>query len=182
MEATLTLVTVPASEPLTLAEAKTWLRIDESADDSRVAAMIAAAREVIEEHTGRQLITATWRLTLDEFPEWAIDLPRGPVQSITAVQYVDTAGDTQTLSSASYRFVAAQNLIEPAYGLSWPITRSQAGAVTIDYVSGTSTAPERAKQAMRFLLAHWDMDPASVGKLPEGAESLLHSLWCGRYT
>ena len=38
------LTIAPEQEPVSLADAKTWLRIDDSADDARLAALIATAR------------------------------------------------------------------------------------------------------------------------------------------
>ncbi len=64
------LVSAPAVEPITLAQAKEWLRVDagDSSQDSTLSDLITGAREVAELKTGRQLITATWNQTLDRFP------------------------------------------------------------------------------------------------------------------
>jgi len=40
--------TAPASEPITLAEAKLYLRVDTTADDALITALITAARETVE--------------------------------------------------------------------------------------------------------------------------------------
>ena len=46
----------PASEPISLAEAKQYLRVERDADDELVAALIAAARNAVELSTRRVLI------------------------------------------------------------------------------------------------------------------------------
>jgi uncharacterized phiE125 gp8 family phage protein len=57
----------PASEPLSLAEAKNYLRVEHGADDALIAAMIAAARIQVESLTRRALVTQSWRIVLDRW-------------------------------------------------------------------------------------------------------------------
>jgi uncharacterized phiE125 gp8 family phage protein len=64
----LQLVTAPAGEPITLLEAKQHLRVDVDDDDALIGSLITAARQAAETLTGRQLMTARWRLVLDAFP------------------------------------------------------------------------------------------------------------------
>jgi uncharacterized phiE125 gp8 family phage protein len=47
----------PAEEPVTLAEARAWLRLGPDADDGVVAALLVAAREAFEARSGRALVT-----------------------------------------------------------------------------------------------------------------------------
>ena len=54
---TSTLIAGPGEEPVTLAEAKAWCRIDGADDDALLAALIAAARLQVESLTGRALMT-----------------------------------------------------------------------------------------------------------------------------
>lgn len=64
------IVTAPTSEPVSLAEAKGYLRVDSdlSADDATITGLIAAARQDAEKITWRALITQTWKLVADRFP------------------------------------------------------------------------------------------------------------------
>lgn len=167
----LTLVTAPAVEPVSLQEAKDHLRIDGDADNAVIDALIYAAREAIENATGRALIQQTWDLKLDSFGdcdyyrEGAIWLPKPPVTSITSISYVDTAGATQTWSSSEYQTDlpsgphAMRARVLPAYGYSWPSTRCQMNAVTIRFVCGYGTTPESVPSllpvAMKLLIGHW---------------------------
>jgi uncharacterized phiE125 gp8 family phage protein len=59
------LIEEPAIEPLTLAEAKSFLRVEHSADDDLIGALIKAARSEVESATRRALITQGWRIALD---------------------------------------------------------------------------------------------------------------------
>ena len=62
------LLNAPASEPVSLAEAKLFLRVEHDDDDDLIAALIAAARVQVEAQTRRALITQTWRLVRDVWP------------------------------------------------------------------------------------------------------------------
>src|SRR5882672_4533712 len=95
------LITGPAAEPLLLAETKTHSRISTVSEDALIGAMIAAAREEVENELGRALITQTWEKYLDAFPD-AIELFYPPVQSIVSVKYNDSNGALQTLDPSQY--------------------------------------------------------------------------------
>lgn len=56
----LILITPPASEPLTLAEAKVFLRIEHAADDALITRAVAAAREAAEHYLRCALLPQTW--------------------------------------------------------------------------------------------------------------------------
>src|SRR5687767_10556692 len=83
----LTLTTPAALEPLTLAEAKLHLRLDEGADDAGLASLIASARLHVERSHGLALIAQGWTLHLDDWPRTPhIVLPLWPVIAVTAVK------------------------------------------------------------------------------------------------
>ena len=66
--AALRLVTAPAQEPVTLAEAKERLRITGDSFDADLHSLLRAARQEIDGSSGwlgRALITQTWDLVLD---------------------------------------------------------------------------------------------------------------------
>lgn len=62
--------TAPAEEPVTLAEAKNHLRVDDglTADDSLIGVLITAARERVEALTNRAIIDTEFEYFLQEFP------------------------------------------------------------------------------------------------------------------
>ena len=49
------LIAPPAAEPVTLAEARSWLRVDTTDEDGAIASLISAAREIVEMTTRRAL-------------------------------------------------------------------------------------------------------------------------------
>lgn len=134
----LKLITGPGSEPVTLAEAKAQCRVEHSAEDSLITSLIATARAEAELELGRALFTQTWEAVYDAFPCSEIELGMPPVQSITSVTYIDTAGATQVLSGAAYTLDADKEpgWCVPAYGYTWPTTLDTANAVRVRFVSG----------------------------------------------
>lgn len=155
----LKLITAPTTYPVTLAEAKLHCRVDVADDDALITALITAATEMAEQKTGLAIMTQTWELTLDAFPD-ALELTRVPVQSITSVKYYDTAGAQQTLSPAAYALDNADafgfSYVVPAYNGTWPDTRDQINAVSVQYVAGYANAaavPESIKQWIKLMLS-----------------------------
>lgn len=190
----LTLYAPPAEEPVALGEAKAHLRIEHNDEDGVIAGLVKAAREFVEERVGRQLMTATWDITLDEFPcsRRPIKLPRWPTQSVASITYRDTAGDLQTWDSANYRVDTSREpaRVAPAYGVSYPITIHELAAVTIRAVAGYTSAaavPQSAKQAILLLVAHWheNREAGNAGVVnPEvllSVDSLLRLLDSGEW-
>lgn len=90
------LVTAPAAEPLSLADAKAFLRVEHGDDDAIIASLIVAARNHIEALTRCVLITQTWRLVLDRWPDGGRIVPRiGPVRSVVAAGRFECGGRGQ---------------------------------------------------------------------------------------
>lgn len=149
----------PATSPVTTTEAKTHLRVTTSDHDTRIDQLILAATSLIENKAGASLIAQTWKLTLDGFSS-AIELPRGPVQSVTSVKYYDTAGTLQTVSSADYTLddQSAPQRIVLNQDASWPTTQDRVNAVEITYVTGFATLPDDIKHAVLLLIGHWFHD------------------------
>ena len=127
--------TPPASEPITLAEAKMQCRVDHDDEDELFVMLISAVRQHAETMLRRSLITQTLDAYFDYFP---CEIGLQPLQSVTAITYVDTAGITQTLVADQYIVDAVSQpaRITPTYGVSWPATRAQINAVKVRFVAG----------------------------------------------
>lgn len=153
-------VTGPAVEPVSLAEAKLHLRVDITEDDTLITRLIVGAREWAEKYTRRSLVSQDLRLSLDAFPsdDGAIDLPRGPVQSspVVTVSYTDVNGVSQSLEGCQLDNSSLDELhrLFPPIGDSWPSTRAQVGAVTIDYRAGYGNAAAVPADIRAAILLH----------------------------
>ena len=176
----------PTVEPLSAAEAKSHLRVDDATDDTLIGDYIEAARQFVEAFTRRQLITATWYCYLDEFPaEDYIELNFPPLQSTNFVlKYYDVNGVQQTWAASNYSIDVASipGRVILAYGVSWPSTRDIYNAIQITFKAGYGDAatavPEALRLAMRQLISHWyeNREAVSTDKqmtIPLGVERLL---------
>lgn len=155
-------ITPPSTEPVTLAEARLHLRVDETADDALITGLITAAREEIERRSWHALCTQTLELVLDAWPcNGVIRIPRPPLQSVTSVTYTDSAGAVTTWSSSDY-IVAGDKIpgeIVPGYGLTWPSTTLYPReAIRVRYTAGFGAAadvPQSLRQAVLLLVGTW---------------------------
>jgi uncharacterized phiE125 gp8 family phage protein len=163
---TLKLITAPATEPITIAEAKLHLRVDSTDDDTLITALIVAARQGAEHITGRALMPQTWELALDEFED-IIRLRKAPLTSITSIKYLDTAGVLQTLTTSDYLLDdhSEPARVMPAYGASWPSTRDQANAVLVRFAAGYANAVTVPQEIKSWMLLR-------IGMLYENRESV----------
>lgn len=180
----LELVTAPAAEPLTLAEAKAHLRVTSSDEDALVTRLIAAARRQVEATLRRRLITQTWRLLRNDFGAPIVLSDLAPAQSIVSVKYLDTAGALQTLATSVYQLVKeAPPRLVLAYDQAWPDLRGDIEGVRIEVISGYGAAgsdvPQNILAAMLLLIGHWyeNRETVNVGSitslLPYSVEALL---------
>jgi uncharacterized phiE125 gp8 family phage protein len=175
------LLTPPAAEPISLAEAKAFLRVAHDDDDDVIAALIAAARIHVEAQTRRALIAQTWRLTRDDWPgDGRVALLPAPLREVLAVRTYDEGGAPHELNVDDFTADAASApaILVGAGVLPMP-GRAVAG-IEIDFEAGYGTdgddVPQALRQALRLLLGHWYENRAMVGKselLPGNVAALI---------
>jgi uncharacterized phiE125 gp8 family phage protein len=154
------LLTGPAAEPVTLAEAKSHLRVEHNNDDDLIAALIAGSRIHVEMQTRRALITQTWRLTRDVWPASGL-LAVLPVPLITlvAVRVYGSDNTAQTLDLAPFTVDKAPAPALLAFAHAPPAPGRAVAGIEIDITAGYGTTPasvpQPLRQAIRLLTAHW---------------------------
>lgn len=138
----LSVTTAPASEPVSSAEVKEWLRIDsgDTSQDSTISLLITAARSAVEEYTRRTMIDTTYTWVIEaEQGRSPIYLPRIPVDSITSfTTHDEKVGASDTLvSTDNYELVESLKIVTRASG--WSMDNEEAAA-TIVFKAGYGTA------------------------------------------
>jgi uncharacterized phiE125 gp8 family phage protein len=147
-----------AQEPVSLAEAKAFLRVDDGAEDGLITTLIGAARLHVEGVTGRALLAQTWRIVLDGWPEnRCVGLPMSPFISLVAINAVDDGGALHPIALAQI-LSAPDRLLLPLTVEGMPRLRERQG-LEIDYVAGFGTEPADVpadlRHALLALVAHW---------------------------
>lgn len=152
----------PALEPITVDDARTWLKLSTSDDDATIARKIKAARVAGEHHTGRPWLTQTLTWNLDAWPEGReLELPRPPLQSVTSIKYYDVDGVQRTFAASNYFEVpdldAGIVRLKPA--ADWPdLEADRPAAIEIVFVAGYGDAladvPADYLAGFELLLTH----------------------------
>lgn len=194
----LILVEAPVVEPLSLADAETFLRVESDSDgpiDTEITAFITLARQEVEKILRRALLTQTWRLSLRNWPgrDYSnvasltlepdsyykynfIKLPLPPLQSVTSVNYMNSDGETLSMSPANFQALPGftYNVLtdfEPGrivlpFSQIWPPDILMPGApIQITFVAGYADVPalqarfdgwSAAIQAMKLMVSFWN--------------------------
>ncbi len=172
----LTLVTPSSALPVTLDEAKKFLKMDDITDDDDLITMLlGTAVSQVENVTGRCLLNQTWKQTFDEFPcdDDYCDLYRSKVTSITSVKYYDTSGVQQTLSSSVYELEAeepAHIRLKPLQ--SWPGTDGRDDGIEITFVAGygaTAADVPAGLKVLVLIMTSWLYENRQAGEFPKDA-------------
>ncbi len=194
------LKTPPVSEPVTLSEAKSYLRISDTDDDAFVNALITSVRQRFETWAARSLITQTWTLWLDGFPrkgnkdapgEGYFELPvghfdhdqrqleisRSPLQSVTLLKTYDTANTATAFNATNYLVDSASNpgRIALNLGAQWPTGLRPVNAVEIEFVAGygnASDVPDSIKQGILFWIKFLFADKSKLFESDESTSGL----------
>ena len=177
-----TIKTAAGEEPLTVQEAKDFLRVEGTADDNVLDTLITAARLHAENILSRSLVTKTYEARADYMHDGFI-LPRPNLISVTSIKYNDTDGVQQTLAADQYvaDIYSAPARIVPAYGVYWPRARLEPNSVIIEYIAGYGSAedvPQNIKQAMLLHIGHMFENreatvEATVSEVPMGYKALM---------
>lgn len=145
----------PASEPVSLAEAKGFLRVDSNDEDAFVGTLIAAARVHLESVTGRAMLAQSWRVIHDDWPQSrTVTLPVAPLISLTSIVAFDPEGIGHALALAQFQpetLASPARLFLPAPVAGMPALRDHA-AIEIDYVAGFGASPDDVPADLRQAL------------------------------
>ncbi len=165
----LRLVTDAITEPLALADAKAYARVDLTDDDVLFTALIKAARRRVEKETGLALMTQSWVAVIDRWPDgggtglagpwWdgvkqapislvtptlTLEIPKRPFQSVTNIKLRDAYGVLTTVDPTIY-FVEISDMrgrVNRVLGTVWPtVVLAASGAIEIAFNAGFDASP-----------------------------------------
>jgi len=177
------LVTAPSTEPLTLTEVKTYLRVDDTVENDLITSLITVARQAVEGRTWMPLISQTWAMQFDydELNLLVWNVNKAPLISVSSVTYYDSNNDLQTLAATEYEY--------DIYGSparfrlkSVPTCYDRMNTLQLNFVCGYANAaavPTPIKQAMYMIIGHLYenrqtiITGTQVNEIPMSSEYLL---------
>jgi uncharacterized phiE125 gp8 family phage protein len=152
----LELTSPPTAEPITLAEAKLYLKLDTTSDDDLVTTLITAARARAEWHTGRALITQSWTLWLDTWPD-IVTIPLPPLQAVTSVTTYTQDDTAHTVDPSTYIVDHAANRLARKQTCAAPTGLRRINAIAVTFTAGYGAAatdvPALLREAILELIA-----------------------------
>jgi uncharacterized phiE125 gp8 family phage protein len=196
---TLTLKTAPTVEPITAAQAISYMRLGtlDATETAYLTGLIKTAREYCEGFQNRAYITQTWEMSLNRFPSKytnpltesycsdIIEIPKGNLQTVNSIKYTDSAGTVTTLTENTDYIVTIRGIlgrISPPYGCTWPTTALYPlDPIVIEFacgygVSGDSV-PLKAIQSMYMLISYWwDNRAAADTSVPKEVDFAVRAL------
>lgn len=159
----------PTEEPVTLNELKEQIGIaDHEADyDSLLTARITEAREWLEGHLSRKLISQTIEAVMDDFLIGPIECPTANVISVSSVKYYSPEGVDTTVLPSNYTTdnYGIRHWLIPALNYDWPETNCAANNVRIRWVVGYGAkedVPAVIKEALKMIVGHWHHYQGSI--------------------
>ncbi len=183
----LTRITAPTVEPVTSEEAMAFLRVTDADESPQIESLITVAREMVEDFTGRSLLTQEWKLITSEFCGAVIILDRSPLASIESVKYYPASGAAlATLSAATYHALTGPmpGLIVLKSDETWPDLADRPDAVEINFTAGAATVdavPSVLRHAVLLAVSHlYEIrGPVNIGnivnELPYSLKYMLES-------
>jgi uncharacterized phiE125 gp8 family phage protein len=188
-------ITEPLIEPVSLAEAKSHLRVDQdfAEDDLYIQSLVSAARHYVESVSDRTLIRSQWQIKLDQFPSWDIELPRPPIAADSVVvTFVPGQNPSLTQSYTAFRTDrdSTPAVIRPEWNGAWPTCRGAENDVTISYWAGygdsVASVPPPSRHCILLMVGHWFAHREAVvqggmNPVPMAVDALLGSINWGQY-
>lgn len=180
-----------ANEPISLSQAKLWLKIEDDVteDDELIKALIASSRLECEQQTGLCIARRTIVDRMTNWPEYdsqknpnaSFYLLRYPVDSINSITYrKSNEEDDTTIEATEYNLHAGKLLakVSTLPGKTWPEVDGREGGISISYSAGWSSVSEMPQDlvtAMKLMLtAHYQKRSDSVSRFRSAAMNIIN--------
>ena len=163
--------TAPVVEPVTLAEAKEYARIDGSTEDTLITSLIKMARLHCESFTGKSLIPKTVTVTSFTYP-YQFQMPYGPLLAENNVTKCVTLDQNAVETTLNYQVNAG------LYPKLFILGGAQSYKFKLIYTAGFTTVPEDIKLAIKMMVntlyeRREDFSDLQAIESPLGVKALL---------
>jgi len=162
-----------STDVLSTADAKAWMKVDTSTDDSLIADLVAEVIDIVEQTYSFQLIEKTVVAEYESFAR-RVELPLFPVQSITSVKTLDDDGTETTLTEGTDYYLTGDTLVfGQIYDNEYPFARVR---LSVTYTAGYTSIPNGIiiglkKAVLSSYEDRQDLVEGSVNELPNGSKS-----------
>jgi uncharacterized phiE125 gp8 family phage protein len=148
--------TPPAIEPVDLATARLFLKVDSTTDDALISLLIASARAATEEFTGRAIITRTLTAQM-RHPPITFSLPCPPMLEIDSIIAIDNQGIEREIDPCEYMIDFDNNSTRVIAPDGWGLQPDEKLLITwqAGYGSSTDDYPPAIQTAMLMMIARW---------------------------
>ena len=138
-----------ATEPVSYAEMKAYLKLSNDVEQSLITEMIKSARQLLEGYTNRSFGTKTIKVRWNEINGWQ-ELPYSPIISITSM--VNDEGDTLTYETRGLEVKQIQVF--------------STDGVIVQYQAGYSSLPSVLETAIKKQVAtmYWNRENYVIGE------------------
>ena len=153
----------PAAEPVSTADMKAWLKVGNTADDDLIDDLVKAVRQEVELYLNRSLITQTRVAHFDQFSTF-VDIPYGPIQSISQVKRIDPDESETTLTENIDFYIKSSRDVRLYFpegtnlGFEYvPITGETIYGLQVQYIAGYGMAtaiPDAIIKTIKKLVAY----------------------------
>lgn len=180
MYSQLSVVTAPAVELVSVAEAKSYLRVDHDGDDEDIGGFAVGARLWAEDYCNRAFVTTKYRWSIADdlaigtpplipIPMFVLplaisgpvllnqpwELPRSTVSSVTLVTITTRDGEVVTLTTDDYR--TDLSVVPARLQLGWSTVPRAYRNVTIEFIAGygatVASVPANIRTGVKSLIA-----------------------------
>lgn len=150
----LVLKTSPTADPVTLLEAKAHLNVLSDIDDDLITFLISVATEQAEEITNRQLMRATYEMTMDILPD-RFEIKKPPLHAVDKIEYIPDGLSSYVLLDPSMYMV--DTTVEPGVVIrrndaTYPAISWMVNAVRVTFTAGYADAASVPKSIKQWML------------------------------
>jgi hypothetical protein len=144
-----------AVEPVSLAEAKAWMRVDYGSEDAIITSLIKTARTALERYLGISIIEK--EITINAVGVWLpFAIPYQPVLSVDVIKVNDSEIDTPT------DLVIRSNNVQTVN-------------IELEYTAGFTTVPEPLKHAIKEMVHFYFDNRGSIASIPGSVLPLIQT-------